>query len=96
MDGAPARLRRSALFSSSASDDRITFEVPLPSARSRRRSTSLRELLGRDRRVLDRAAGRGSAWTRATASTGAPLFTGEAVTDARDRQPTRAGRRRST
>jgi hypothetical protein len=68
-------------FSSSGSDDRITFEMTLPSTDPTSR-TSLRELLGATGAVSMVLLGADPV-NPGDQVTGAPLFTGAAVTDAR-------------
>ena len=68
-------------FSSSGGDDRITFDVPLPSA-DPTSTTSLRELLGATGSMSMVLLG-ANPLNLGDHVTGAPLFTGDAVTDAR-------------
>ena len=68
------------LFSSSASDDRITYEIPIPQG-TRRRSTRCARCSGRRARSRSRCWAR-TPWTSAPVTV-PPLVTGDAVTDAR-------------
>ena len=83
-------------FATSYSDDRITFDVALPSDAIRRRSPPCATCSAPPARSRSVLAGRELRSSRATPSTGAPLFTGDAVTDARVAASGQRRARRST